>query len=1030
MKLFLDRPNLAIVISILMTLAGLIAITVLPVGRYPDVAPPTVQVLVYMDGANAETVSKVIAPEIEKQVNGVEGMEYMKSKSNSDGSYDLEIIFALGVDPDKAVTLVQNRVNKAIPQLPPEAVRQGITVEKVTSGMVLGLSVFDPGDRYRDIDVSGFTGGILLETLQRVPGTSKVEVLAEKKYSMRIWTDPARMARYKVNITDVQRAILEQNRIAPAGRIIGDDLEFTLTVKGGLEKPEDFEDILVRAEAQTRPVRIRDIGRVELGAETYVANAYTDNKDGTIVFVYRSPDANAMDVGQGVKDAIAGLEVPEGMEVRVIYDTTTFIAAALFNVLETLVLAVLIVSVVSLIFLQSWRTTLITVATIPVSLIGTFAVFQLFNISINIISMFGLVLAIGIVVDAAIIVVENVERVAHENPDMEMRAAIEKALEQVISPIIASALVLLAVFAPTIFMGGMTGIIYSEFGIVLSSAVLVSTAVALSLTPAMAVMLMRRETKGPIARTLEAGIKGGVMGFTGLARAMVKIPSLSLLFLALICYGIYFFGSRIPSELIPNEDTSAVFVAAGFEPGTALTVSDKASFEMVKELKAIPGVTSVVSAAGVNLITSAAEMSSIMMLLTLEPMEERELSDTQITNLANEILMATPNLEGFAFTPPPIPDLGLVDGVDLVLVDQKGVTPAELGEVVDDFLEAANESEAITLASTQYAVNKPSLFLDVDRLKAKQYGADIDALVDALQSLSGGAYVNNFNMAGRNYRVMIQNERDVNKSLAELADVQLSYSTGVSFRLGDLFTAEEVLTPSFITRHNAQQAVSINVFPAVSTGDAIAALNAVALPEGFKIEYVGITKQEIEAGNAALYAFGMALLITFLVLVAQYESWSIPTVIMLTVPTAIIGIVWGVMALGGQINIMTQIAAILLVGMCVRNAILIVEFAKNLRELDGMGIKEAAVEAVRLRTRAVAMTAFSFAVGVVPLMLASGTGKGGQLAIGYASFFGILTATLFGVLLAPALFAMIQALRERLSGRSAQEPAASGADSQ
>jgi hydrophobe/amphiphile efflux-1 (HAE1) family protein len=1020
MKMFLDRPNLAIVLSILLVIAGLVSLLSLPVGRYPDVAPPTVEVSTFMDGANADIVARVIAPEIERRVNGVEGMEYMKSTSSADGSYTLEIIFGLGQDIDRAVTLVQNRVNRALPELPQSVVREGVTVEKVTSGLVLALSVFDDAGMHTDIDVSDFAGSILLENLQRVPGVSKVWLIGEKRYSMRIWTDPEKMARFKVNVDEIEAAIREQNRIAAAGRIIGDDIEFSITVKGGLDAVEEFENILVRAEPQTRAVRIRDIGRVELGAETYVANAYTDNKDGAIMFIYRTPDANAMDVGAGVKQVLDDIQVPEGMKVSVLYDTTAFIAAALAGVVETLIIAVLIVSLVSLFFLQSWRTTVITVVTIPVSLIGTFAVFNIAGISITIISMFGLILAIGIVVDAAIIVVENIERLAEEEPEVPMKQVIEKALGQVLNPIIASAGVLLAVFAPTVFMGGMTGIIYSEFGIVLSAAVVVSTFVALTLTPAMAVLMMRREHKGPVARTLEQGIHGGVRGFTAAARVLVKAPVAGLLLFALVCYGIYHWGSKIPTGLIPAEDTSIVFIASSFEPGTPLAITDQATQTMVSQLLEIEGVQSVVSAAGVNLITSAAEMSSSLLLASMVPVEQRSITDGEVVDRANEIIAGIEALEGFAFTPPPIPELGLVDGVDMVLKDLRGVTPEELNLVAQDFIAAASASPAIESVSTQYRVDKPALFVNLDRLKAKQYGLDIGAAIDGLQSYTGGRYINTFNMAGRNYRVMVQNEMELNRSLKDLSDIEVSYANGVSFKLGEMFSAEMVKAPSFITRHNAQQSVAMNAFPTGSTGAAIKAINQVELPEGYTVEYAGITKQEIEAGNAAIIAFGMALLITFLMLVGQYESWAIPTVIILTVPTAIIGIVWGVMGLGGYIDVMTQIAAILLVGMCVRNAILIVEFAKNLREKDGMPIAEAAVEAVRLRTRAVAMTAFSFAFGVVPLMMASGTGKGGQLAIGYASFGGIMTATLLGCLLAPVFFLLIQGLRERMS--SAREP--------
>ena len=566
--------------------------------------------------------------------------------------------------------------------------------------------------------------------------------------------------------------------------------------------------------------------------------------------------------------------------------------------------------------------------------------------------------------------------------------------------VIASALVLLAVFAPTVFMGGMTGIIYSEFGIVLSAAVLVSTFVALTLTPAMAVLMMRREEKGPIARTLERGIQAMVRGFTAAAGFLVKWPAIGMAIFALTCYGIYHWGSRIPTSLIPPEDTSIVFIAASFEPGTPLAITDEATSRMVEELLEIEGVQSVVSAAGVNLITNAAEMSANLLLASMGPVEERSITDAEVAERANAIIADIEGMEGFAFMPPPIPELGLVDGVDVLIKDLKGVSPQRLNEVVNAFVTEAMANEAIADASTQYRVDKPALFVDLNRLKSKQYGVGIDQAIDALQSYTGGRYINTFNMAGRNYRVMVQNEMDLNRSLQDLRDIKISYPNGVTVPLGELFSAEMVMAPSFITRHNAQQSVSLNVFPTGSTGSAIRALNQIELPEGFRLEYAGITKQEIEAGNSALIAFGMALLIVFLMLVGQYESWSIPTVIILTVPTAVIGIIWGVMGLGGYIDVMTQIAALLLVGMCVRNAILIVEFAKNLRERDGLSIADSAVGAVRLRARAVAMTALSFAVGVVPLMLADGTGKGGQLAIGYASFGGIMTATILGCLLA------------------------------
>ncbi|MEZ9231682.1 efflux RND transporter permease subunit [Vibrio amylolyticus] len=1013
-KFFIERPKFAVVISILITLIGLISALSLPIGRYPDVAPPTVEVYAVMDGADASIVSKVIAPTIEQKVNGVDGMQYMKSTSNSDGSYSLEITFELGVDPDQAVTLVQNRVNMATPELPQGVVRNGITVEKITSGMIMGMAIYDPTDALTDIEISGFAGGNLKEALQRVPGVSKVDVLAEKKYSMRVWTDPVKLAKYRVNIIDVQDAIVEQNRIASAGRIIGGVSEYTLSVKGGLSDAEEFENIIVRADHNSHVVRLKDVARVELGAETYIANAYMQNKAGAIIFIYRSPDANAMEVGAGVKQVLSEIRMPGSVEAPVIYDTTEFIEAAIDNVIETLVIAVAIVSLVTLVFMQSWRTTLITIAAIPVSLVGTFAIMSGMGISINIVSMFGLVLAIGIVVDAAIIVVENIERILHEHPDYTIKQAVEIGGKQVVTPVIASALVLLSVFAPTLFLSGMTGIIYSEFGIVLSASVVVSTVVALTLTPAMASMLMRREHKGRIALALENTIQFGVNRFTWLAKSAVRIPLIVLALFAAMNYFNYELGTSLPSGLVPNEDTSTVFVAASFDAGVSLPVTDKVMSELVESFKQIDGVKGVVSGAGLNLITSAPEMNSMMMVLALTPMDERALSDVEIAEVVSEEMKKHESLQGFGFTPPAIPDLGLVDGVEFVIKDVNNVSPTEMGEVVNDFIAKISESEHVGFASTQYKVDKPGIELDIDRLKIKQHGFNVDQVIDALQAYTGGMYINTFNMQGRNYRVMVQNDKEYNDNIEELGKVRVAYKTGVTIPIASLFDVEHKLTPTFITRHNAQQAVAINVIPTVSTGSAMQAINDIELPKGFKIEYTGISKQEIEAGNAALYAFAMALVITFLVLVAQYESWSIPTIIMLTVPSAVIGIIGAVNWIGGDFNILTQIAAILLVGMTVRNAILIVEFAKDLRENKGYSIEDAAVEAIKLRTRAVAMTALSFAVGVVPLMFADGIGHGGQNAIGFASFGGIISATLIGVILSAVFFVIIQRLREKI----------------
>ncbi|MDN2480845.1 efflux RND transporter permease subunit [Vibrio agarivorans] len=1008
-KLFIRRPKLAVVISIFISLAGLVSAYLSPMGRYPDVAPLTITVDTWMDGATAEVITKTIAPEIEKQINGVAGMQYMKSTSSSDGTYSLEVVFENGTDADNAVTLVQNRVNLALPELPGDVMRNGVTVEKMSNGMLIGLSVQDMTGNASDTEISSFSGGALKEALQRIKGVSKVDVLGEKKYAMRVWLDPNKMRQYAVDVAAVQQAIATQNKISPAGSLVGDRLEYPLTVDGGLTTKKQFENIVVRGDALQKKVYLKDVAKIELGAEVYTANAYAGINDGSVLFIYKTPDANAVEVGQAVSELLANLKTE--YHIDYVYDATNFVRGAIDNVVETLLLAVVIVGLVTLVFMQSIRLTLITVTAIPVSLIGTFTFMYALGIDINIISMLGLVMAIGIVVDAAIIVIEAAEHELHENHNLAVKDAVSVALDKVVGPIIASALVLLSVFAPTIFMSGMTGIIYSEFGIVLSVSVLVSTIVALSLTPALCTLFMKPPRKGVIARQVEKVIGFKISAFTQLTKGAVRFPIISLLLLAGGIWMAVEQGKELPQGMLPAEDTSAIFVVGGFEPGTALKVTDQHTLELVDALQGLEGVKNSVAASGFNLLNSTADMSSFLILLNLENIEERDLSDEEITNMANEVL-SEQGIEGFAFKPPVIPELGMGDGVNFVLIDHLGRTPQELGEDTSKLLSELSEKESIAVAMTQYAVNKPSIKLNIDRKNMLEYGISYAELVDGIQAHLGGQYVNTFNMNGRNYKVMMQNSPEYRLDEKALDKLYINYGNGQSQPVSKLFNIEEIQVPNFLNRYNGMQSVSVDVLPTESTGAVIADLQALDLPEGYSIEFTGTAKEEIEAGDQAVIIMLLALLITYLVLAGQYESWLIPAAIMLIVPTAVIGIVVGVTQLGAEVTIFTQLSAVLLVGMAVRNAILIVEYAKELREVQGLAMKEAAITAMRLRARAVFMTAFSFAVGLVPLMFADAIGSGAQQALGWASFGGIVSATFIGCIAACVLFVVFQSLRE------------------
>ncbi|MBM7035603.1 efflux RND transporter permease subunit [Vibrio ulleungensis] len=1008
-KFFIKRPKMAIVISLFISISGVVSAYLSPMGRYPDVAPVTIAVDTWMDGATAEVITKTVAPEIEKQVNGVAGMQYMKSTSGADGSYALEVVFENGTDADSAVTLVQNRVNLALPELPSSVKVNGVTVEKLSNGMLIGLSIQDPTRQAQDTEISAYAGGAFKEALQRIPGVSKVDVLGEKKYAMRVWLNPDKMRKYSIDVGTIQHAIATQNKISPVGSLLGDVLEYPLSVDGGLTTTEQFEQIVLRGDVLQRKVMLKDVADIELGAEVYTANAYAGVNDGSVIFIYKSPDANAVEVGDAVAKLVNSLDGK--FQIDYVYDATSFVHGAIENVVETLLLAVIIVGLVSLVFLQSIRLTLITVTAIPVSLIGTFSVMYAAGIDINIISMLGLVMAIGIVVDAAIIVIEAAEHELHHYPQLDVKQAVSRALDKVVAPIIASALVLLSVFAPTIFMSGMTGIIYAEFGVVLSVSVLVSTIVALSLTPALCALFMKPPKKGKLASQVERVINLKITGFTLLTKGSVRFPVISLLLLAGGVWVALDHGKDLPQGMLPSEDTSAIFVIGGFAPGTALGVTDSRALEMVDTLQQLPGVKNSIAASGFNLLNNTADMSSFLILLNLEDINNRDHSDAEITSMANNALQQL-DIEGFAFKPPVIPELGMVDGVNFMLIDHLARSPEELATDTNNVLAQLNSKESTAVAMTQFEVNKPSMKLHVNRKQMLEYGISYADLVDGMQAHFGGQYVNTFNHNGRNYKVMMQNAPQYRLNEQSLNDVYITYGNGQSQPVSKLFSVESVRVPNFINRFNAEQSVSIDVLPTASTGAVINDVQALDLPEGYSIEFTGTAKEEVEAGNQALVILALALLITYLVLVAQYESWLIPAAIMTMVPSAVIGIVIGVEQLGAEITLFTQLAAVLLIGMAVRNAILIVEYAKELREVDGLPIKDAAVEAMRLRARAVFMTAFSFAVGLVPLMLADAIGSGAQQALGWASFGGIVSATFIGCIAACVLFVVFQSLRE------------------
>ncbi|MGF1690315.1 efflux RND transporter permease subunit [Photobacterium kagoshimensis] len=1035
-RFFINRPNFAIVIALFMSIVGLIAMKVLPVGQYPNVAPPTVMVYVNMDGGSTDVMQKSVASIIEKEVNGVEGMTYMKSNIGNDGSYSLEISFEIGIDADRAVTLVQNRVNKSLSRLPEGARRYGVTVEKVSSGMLMAFSVRDDSHKMDAIELSNWTSVNLKEGLQRISGVSRVMIIGEKNYSMRIWMNPSKMNALGITVEEVQAALLEQNQILAAGRAGIEpsegmqSWEYTFKVDSALVTQDDFENVIVRADNYGL-VKVKDIARVELGSVQYMANSYHNNQPATTVFMYRSPTSNAMDVGSSVKEYLATTPLPTGLKIDIPYDGTIFVQAAIDDIFSTLRDAVILVTLITLLFLQSWRVTLITVAAIPVSLITTFAVMLAAGMTINIISMFGLILAIGIVVDAAIIVIENVERLLEENLNLSVKDAVLQSMNEVTGPIIASMLVLLSVFGPTLFMPGMTGILYGQFGIAISAAVVISTIVALVLTPVMCVMLMKRgETKKIwLFRVFDKGVNTTRDGFGAGVNFFGRRMALAGLLLAGIVGSIFYLGQQTSTGFLPEEDKGTLFAVVMLPDGSALHRTDKALRQISDRVRDVEGVKTVVTASGFNLITNTTGPNAGLLLISLDNFDSRkgqdEVSQWAVLAKVQAIIDQDAQVFGMAFAPPAIPELGLVSGFDLMFKDKEGRAPVEVANAAYQFIETINNDPRVNGAYTTFTANTPNIMLDIDREKIKMMGLRIDQVFNTIQAQFAGAYAGEFNQQGRNFYVFVQAEQTKRKNIEDLNYLTVRNNHGELINISAIVTPKVVFGPQVIQQFNMMQAININGYPApgYASGDTIKAVEDAAklLPAGYEIEWAGLTKQELSAGNSAVIAFAMAILFTYLLLVAQYESWIIAMCIILSVPTAILGTLFTVFMMGTDLNLYVQIAMVLLVGMSARNAILIVEFAKKLREEDGYTIVDAAVTATKLRFRAVMMTALSFVFGLVPLMFSQSAGYAAQQAIGWAACGGMLSATFIGMLVIPVIFIMLQTLREKLIKKTQPE---------
>ncbi|MBS8239579.1 multidrug efflux RND transporter permease subunit [Marinobacter lipolyticus] len=1029
-RVFIQRPKFAFVISILITLAGLLALRLLPVNMYPDMAPPQVQVTATLPGASAQVVEEAVTRPIEQQLNGVEDMIYIESTASSEGTATITLTFESGTDTDIAQVNVQNRVALAEPFLPDEVRRQGVVVSKQSGNMLLGINLTSERPDLDGIFLSNYASNNLVEALGRVPGVASAEVMGAKDYSMRIWLDPRRMASVDVTVTEVAAAIQEQNQIVAAGKLgqapvpEGQQFVYTIQSKERLSDPEEFGQMIIRARPGGGFLRLADIGRIELGSRSYTSTAKLNNQDTAFVVIYQLPDANALDVAERVKQVVneAATSFPDGVSHSILYDTTEFITRSIDEVIVTLYQAIGLVILVVFLFLQNWRATLIPSVAIPVSLIGTFAVMAALGYSINTITLFGLVLAIGIVVDDAIVVIENVERILQEEK-LPIGEAVTKAMEEVTGPVIATTLVLLAVFVPVGFMPGITGELYKQFSVTISVAVIISSINALTLSPALCVSLLGSGSQS--IRWLsffERAITAGTRGYSGLVRRLLRKSALVAIALVVLLLGTAGLFRSVPTAFVPPEDQGYLFVDVQLPDAAALERTDAVLAKVTGMVLEDPAVTDFISVSGFSLLGGSGSNNGlgIVMLKDWEEREEPGLGLREVVPRLYSGLWAVSEAQIMVFNPPPIPGLGTSSGFDYRLQDNLGRDVAELAQVMNGLIFEANQQASLSRVYSTYRANIPQYLLEVDRNKAKALGIQLSDIFSTLQTQLGSLYVNDFTRFGKNYRVLLQAEGEFRQRPEDLSFYYVRNQDGAMVPLTTLASLRPVLGPSSIQHFNLKRSVTISGEAATgfASGDAISTMEALSenLPQGYEFSWAGQSLQEIQAGNLAIVIFLLAIVFVYLFLVAQYESWSLPFAVIGAVPLAIFGALAGLWLVGLANNIYAQVGLVLLVGLSTKTAILIVEFAMQLRQ-SGLSAEEAANKAAVLRFRAVLMTALSFVLGVLPLVLASGAGAASRISLGITVLSGMLAATIFGTLLVPIFYKWIQSLRDRRARR-------------